>query len=507
MKKILTIIIMAILLIGVVPSSISTDYGTEQITQKKEALKEVTLNLKDYLQSTKDKIEASELISESEKIIIIEKLDEKSIKIEEYAPRIEDIESIEEVNAIKTELKEDVKEIKPIAEKSIIKIQKDKISKVISKLKAISKRLGVAISILDDSEKDKVKELKGLIDSASNKLNKAERLSNKDASNSEEIRSLLNEATAEIKQAFELVRELLSQLESNVLSDLEIYGLDKQDKTIKSEKIKEEYCSYTMTWYNDEGNLIRKEDYNFIDDKCNGLRSILGSEISPSCYNKEECNNLNLKCIDVKELKKNCKLIANSDEIIENIYVELNEIFELKKGQSAKLIDSVRYSDNNTEKNSVVITLKNIYDNGAGTNVNYWIDKEHTTNKYEILKSGNNIIEGNYKIELLNIGKEKAKYIIKHNFYNVYYTNGNKDIVEKNELEFILSIGDSIEGVKLIAVDTNGNSCTIEYQETIYTINKESTKIMSDNTKIKVKKVISSNRQEIPDYCELRMEG
>src|SRR3989344_5267365 len=267
MKKILTIIIMAILLIGVVPSSISIDYGIEQITQKKEALKEITLNLKDYLQSTKDKIDASELISESEKIIIIEKLDEKSIKIEEYAPRIEDIESIEEVNAIKTELKEDVKEIKPIAEKSIIKIQKDKISKVISKLKAISKRLGVAISILDDSEKDKVKELKGLIDSASNKLNKAERLSNKDASKSEET---------------------------------------KEDYS---------YCDYIMTWYNDEGNLIRKEDYKFVDDKCNGLRSILGSEISPSCYNKEECNNLNLKCIDVKELKKNCKLIANSDEI------------------------------------------------------------------------------------------------------------------------------------------------------------------------------------------------
>src|SRR3989344_6846021 len=388
MKKILTIIIMAILLIGVVPSSISTDYGTEQITQKKEALKEVTLNLKDYLQSTKDKIDASELISESEKIIIIEKLDEKSIKIEEYAPRIEDIESIEEVNAIKTELKEDVKEIKPIAEKSIIKIQKDKISKVISKLKAISKRLGVAISILDDSEKDKVKELKGLIDSASNKLNKAERLSNKDASNSEEIRSLLNEATAEIKQAFELVRELLSQLESNVLNDLEIYEPEKQDKTIKSEKTKEDYsyCNYIITWYNENGNLIRKKDYNSAEDKCNGFRSISGKEISPSCYNKEECNNLNLKCIDVKELKKNCKLIANSDEIIENIYVELNEIFELKKGQSAKLIDSVRYSDNNTEKNSVVITLKNIYDNGAVINVNNCIEKEQTTNKNEILK-------------------------------------------------------------------------------------------------------------------------
>ena len=188
MKKILTLFIMAIFLVSVMPLSIAKEYTKGQITQKKEALKEITLNLKEYIQSTKDKIEVSKLIPETEKVIIIKKLDEKSTKIDEYDSRIEDIESIEEVNAIKTELKVDIKEIKPVVEKPIIKIQKDKISKVISKLKAISKKLGVAIAILDDSEKDKIKELKNLIDSASNKLNKAEKLSNKDASNSEEIR-------------------------------------------------------------------------------------------------------------------------------------------------------------------------------------------------------------------------------------------------------------------------------------------------------------------------------
>jgi len=129
MKKTLTLFIMTIFLISVMPLSIAKEeYTAELIMQKKESLRGVALNLKDYMQSTKDKIEISESIPESEKAEIIEKLNKKIIKMDEdYNSRIENIESIEDVNTVKTELKNDIKEIKPVVEKPVIKIQKDQI--------------------------------------------------------------------------------------------------------------------------------------------------------------------------------------------------------------------------------------------------------------------------------------------------------------------------------------------------------------------------------------------
>lgn len=496
MKKTLTLFIMTIFLISVMPLSIAKEeYTAEQIMQKKESLRGVALNLKDYMQSTKDKIEISESIPESEKAEIIEKLNKKIIKMDEdYNSRIENIESIEDVNTVKTELKNDIKEIKPVVEKPVIKIQKDQISKVILKLKTISKKLGVVIPLLDDSEKDKIKKLKGLIDSASDKLNKAERLLNKDASNSGKIKSLLNEATGEIKQAFELTRELLSQLESNVLNDIEMYEQEKQNKIIKTEKVEEDgssYCDYTMTWYDEGGSLIRKDDYNPAEDKCGGFRSIHGNEISPSCYNKKECSDLVYKCIEVSELKKNCKATKAEDKggIIENTYAELNEIFELKEGQSAKLVHKVDDNDN-IIKNSIILTVKDIGQKGAAINMNYWSENDDILNKYEVLDEDESVFLGDYNIDVVAIKGNKVKLIITNPVNDANYGEITKTLATDGEI---------IKGIELISVDIKGNSCMIEYDGSVYTINKGYKKTMSDGVVINVKRVSPSNTGY--DYC------
>ena len=320
----------------------------------------------------------------------------------------------------------------------------------------------------------------------------------------------MNEATVEIKQAFELVRELLSQLESNVLNDLEIYEPEKQDKTIKSEKTKEDYsyCNYIITWYNENGNLIRKKDYNSAEDKCNGFRSISGKEISPSCYNKEECNDLNLKCVNVKELKENCKLTADSDEVIKNIYVNLNEVFKLGVGQSAKMIYEIRNGDNTTTKESIIITLKNLYEKRAGTNINYWIENDHIKNSYDILNESNQILIGDYYVvELLKIEENEAVYVIKKGYYGKSKSKKNVEKPLYEIVTIVLATGDTVYNVKLLSVDNNGKLCTIEYQRNIYAINKESAKTMPDGKIIKVKKVIPTEYGILPDYCEIEIKG
>src|SRR3989344_1674724 len=69
----------------------------------------------------------------------------------------------------------------------------------------------------------------------------------------------------------------------------------------------------------------------------------------------------------------------------------------------------------------------------------------------------------------------------------------------------VIATGETVNGVTLVAVDTNGNSCTIEYNGVTETITDGSTKTMADGTIIGVTDVVPSNKQASPDYCELNI--
>jgi hypothetical protein len=90
---------------------------------------------------------------------------------------------------------------------------------------------------------------------------------------------------------------------------------------------------------------------------------------------------------------------------------------------------------------------------------------------------------------------------------SVGFTNGNvtKLTLLAGDVTQVVATGDTVNGVKLVAVDTNGASCTIEYQGATETINDGSTKTMVDGTIIGVTKVTPSNKQATPDYCELNI--
>ena len=87
------------------------------------------------------------------------------------------------------------------------------------------------------------------------------------------------------------------------------------------------------------------------------------------------------------------------------------------------------------------------------------------------------------------------------------FTTGNvtKLTLLAGDVTQTIASGDVVNGVKVAGVDTNGNSCNIEYQGAVYTINKGSTKKMPDGTIIGVSKVTPSNKQATPDYCELNI--
>jgi len=88
-------------------------------------------------------------------------------------------------------------------------------------------------------------------------------------------------------------------------------------------------------------------------------------------------------------------------------------------------------------------------------------------------------------------------------------TNGNvtKLTLLAGDVTQIIATGDTVNGVTVVSVDatTGSAKCTIEYAGTTYTINDASTKTMPDGTIIGVTKVIASNKQATPDYCELNI--
>ena len=90
---------------------------------------------------------------------------------------------------------------------------------------------------------------------------------------------------------------------------------------------------------------------------------------------------------------------------------------------------------------------------------------------------------------------------------NAAFTTGNvsKLTLLAGDVSQTVASGETVNGVKVVAVDTNGNSCTIEYGGVTETINKGSTKTMADGTIIGVSKVVASNKQATPDYCDLNI--
>jgi hypothetical protein len=87
------------------------------------------------------------------------------------------------------------------------------------------------------------------------------------------------------------------------------------------------------------------------------------------------------------------------------------------------------------------------------------------------------------------------------------FTTGNvtKLTLLAGDVTQVIGTGETVNGVTLVAVDTNGNSCTIEYGGVTETITDGSTKTMADGTIIGVTDVVPSNKQATPDYCELNI--
>ena len=90
---------------------------------------------------------------------------------------------------------------------------------------------------------------------------------------------------------------------------------------------------------------------------------------------------------------------------------------------------------------------------------------------------------------------------------SVGFTTGNvtKLTLLAGDVTQVVATGDTVNGVKLVSVDSNGAACTIEYQGVLTTVNDGSTKTMADGTIIGVTKVTPSNKQATPDYCELNI--
>ena len=92
---------------------------------------------------------------------------------------------------------------------------------------------------------------------------------------------------------------------------------------------------------------------------------------------------------------------------------------------------------------------------------------------------------------------------------------GNGEVIRDNEVtqdrQMVISTmatGETSNGIKLVSVSVSENqvqpdSCNIEYQERIYTINEKYAKKMNNGKIIGVLDITISNEQRVPDYCEI----
>ncbi len=254
-----------------------------RVIEKQEALNEVVSKLKDYIKTTKQKVKTSESISESEKAIFIDDLNEKEESIKNYISQIGNIKNLEEIESIKTNLKKEIKEIKPIVEKPTIKMHKDKISKIIGKLGILSKKLEKITSSLDVEDKSKVKELNNLIESTNKNIDKAQKLTKRDIKDTTEIKFLLKQATKDIKEAFSLVREILSDMEKDILyGNLETETREAEEiptrKEIKyrvSKENNENYIENTYIELDETFELYEGQSVKLIDETTGEKKSVI----------------------------------------------------------------------------------------------------------------------------------------------------------------------------------------------------------------------------------------
>ena len=92
---------------------------------------------------------------------------------------------------------------------------------------------------------------------------------------------------------------------------------------------------------------------------------------------------------------------------------------------------------------------------------------------------------------------------------NVGFTNGDVTelILLAGGITQIMATDDTFNGVTIVSVNVNDNRCVIEYAGGTYAINDGNIRTMPDGTIIGVTKIIASNEQETPDYCELNIGG
>src|SRR3989344_8079725 len=155
MKKIIGVLIIGIFLISMLPVSFAAESADASVESKKSSLIKATTELGDYIESAKERVISSSL-EDKEKEEIIKKLDEKKVIIESYKAEVYEVQSREEINPIKSKLKEEIKNIKPIVEDPIVKIHKNKISEIIAQLRILTGKLDKIKSNLDTEDKNKI---------------------------------------------------------------------------------------------------------------------------------------------------------------------------------------------------------------------------------------------------------------------------------------------------------------------------------------------------------------
>ena len=69
---------------------------------------------------------------------------------------------------------------------------------------------------------------------------------------------------------------------------------------------------YSVVWRNDVEEVIEENDYNILEDECDGFRCLKKStQLDPACYNEEQCNencdsSKDEFCLDIDEWKNTC---------------------------------------------------------------------------------------------------------------------------------------------------------------------------------------------------------
>ena|SRR3989344_2089124 len=501
MKKIIGVLIIGIFLISMLPVSFAAESADASVESKKSSLIKVTTELGDYIESAKERVISSSL-EDKEKEEIIKKLDEKKVIIESYKAEVYEVQSREEINPIKSKLKEEIKNIKPIVEDPIVKIHKNKISEIIAKLRILTGKLDKIKSNLDTEDKNKIEILELFIDEARGNLESAENIYRKNPKDITEVKALLNEATKNIKEAFSLIREILSEMESNLLLE-DIGETSVKAKQTKISEMKETYNSMNpsikinrieniYTKIGEKFSLVDGQSAKVVsDDDRNIIISVKDSDGDKAILiiNGEE---------ELRQIEEGNVLSVKGYKI---------ESIQVDYGQATFI---VRKSDEGVEPETID---GGETEGGESTIIALLPGETH----WEVTLVGTNVnerscsIEYKGRISTIDIGESKTLRDLEVKVTTIvedYCTLRLERIAlpTGDITQQVLATGETVNGVTLVTVDVNGNSCTVEYKGITKTIADGSTKAMEDGTTVGVIDVIPTNRQSTPDYCELRLE-